>query len=90
MCHENRARPSRSRWQAPPSPAQAGPPGRGEIPPRGEDPGKLTHRVHVKEERMLVLAGVETFDSVHQGWVSIVEVRMGNEYWCIWMRTKTP
>lgn len=56
---------------------------------QGEDPPRLTHRVHIEEECVLVLAGVEAFNSIHQGWVSIVEVRMGNEQWCIWMRSKT-
>lgn len=56
---------------------------------KARTPPRLTHRVHVEEECVLVLAGVETFNGIHQGWISIVEVRMGNEQRCIWMRSKT-
>lgn len=89
QCHENRVRPPHSWWQAP-KPSLGWTPGQDETPLQGEDPSQLTHRVHVEEERVVMLVGVEAFNSVHQGWVGVVEVRMGNEYGCIWMRTKTP
>lgn len=82
-------RPPRSWWQSP-SPSLGWTPGLGETALQGVDPSRLTHRVHVEEERVVVLVGVEAFNGVHQGWVSIVEVRMGNEKRCIWMRTEIP
>lgn len=71
-----------------PSSAPAGP---RRDPSVGRGPRRVkTHRVDVKEETVLVLAGVQTFHSVQQAWVGVVEVRMGNEHRCIWMRTQTP
>lgn len=52
-------------------------------------PPPAPHRVHIEEERVLLPAGVQAFHSIHQAWVSIVEVRVGDEHWCIWMRTET-
>lgn len=55
---------------------------------RAQGPAGVTHRVHVEEECMLLLVGVEAFNSVHQGWVSVVEVRVGKKHWRICTRGK--
>lgn len=65
-------------------------PVREETPLRGRDHSQAPHRVHVEEERVVLLAGVQAFNGVHQAWVGVVEVRMGDEHRCIWARTRTP